>query len=146
MTKALIQVEIGSSERRIFNEQTLEYKETRLGRHPYPYAYGFIIGTSGDDGDCVDCFLLSKQFVTAGSIIECEPIGLLEQYENDEVDHKVLTILPGEDMRLQPNILEELTSFIHTIFSGHPAIIIRVGPVHSREAAHKYIEDLQVEK
>jgi len=142
MIKVLIQVEIGSSQRRIYNERTLEYKETRLGKHPYPSAYGFIPGTSTEDGDCVDCFLLSKELVTAGSIVECEPLGLLEQHENDEIDHKVLAILPGEDIRLRPKVLEELTSFIHAIFSDYPGINVRVGPIHSRKAALKYIEGL----
>jgi len=145
MFKMMIQVEVGSSERRIYNEQTLEYKGTRRGRHPYPFAYGFIGGTSAEDGDCVDCYLLTKEKMAAGSFVECEPAGLLEQFEDDEIDHKVLAVLPGETSTVDLETQEKLRTFIKTIFADHPDINIRVGPVHSREAALNYIRKFQAQ-
>src|SRR5512139_4154132 len=100
MIQMLVQVAAGSCDRRIYNEMTLEYLETRPGSRPYPYPYGFIVGTRAQDGACVDCYLITSDQVTAGSIVECEPVGLLLQDEDGEMDHKVLATLPGQDVEL----------------------------------------------
>ncbi len=87
MIQVLIQVTAGSCDKHFYNERTLTYLETRRGCRPYPYPYGFIIGTSAADGDCVDCYLITNDRLTAGTIVECEPVGLLLQDEDGEVDH-----------------------------------------------------------
>jgi hypothetical protein len=46
MIKILVQVEAGSRDKRLYNEKTLEYKGMSRISQPYPYPYGFIIGTS----------------------------------------------------------------------------------------------------
>lgn len=141
MIKMLIQTEAGSCDRKVYNEKTLEYIKTSHGAHPYPYPYGFIVGTGAEDGDCVDCYLVTKNKVEAGSIVECEPVGLLEQYEDDEVDHKVLAVLPGDDTKLDRVVLEELQTFIKKIFSEFPDMNVRVGRVHPREAALHHLQE-----
>ena len=140
MIKVLIQVEAGSRDKHFYDERTLEYKETRRGSQPYPYAYGFIIGTSAEDGDCVDCYLLSSDGAQAGTIVECEPVGLLEQDEGGEVDHKVLAALPDQAVELGPGLLKELQDFICAIFAKYPEIQVRVGPIRPREAALNHIQ------
>ena len=105
MIKVLIQVEAGSCDRNLYNERTLEYLETQRGSRPYPYPYGFIIGTSATDGDCVDCYLITSDRLAAGTIVECEPIGLLLQDENGEVDHKVLAAIPGQEVVIGQELL-----------------------------------------
>ena len=140
MIKVLIQVAAGSCDRKIYNESTLEYLETRSGSRPYSYPYGFILGTSAADGDGVDCYLLTSDQMTAGSIVECEPVGLLLQDESGEIDHKVLAALPGQEVELGPELLEELQEFIYDLFSAYPEMEIRVGPILSREAALQHLE------
>ena len=143
MIKVLIQVEAGSREKNLYNEKTLEYKETRHASRPYPYAYGFIIGTNAADGDCVDCYIITSNRLMSGAIVECEPIGLLEQDEDDEVDHKVLAALPGQDVGLGSELLKELQDFIHAIFAQYPEVRIRVGPIQPREAALRHIQEFR---
>jgi hypothetical protein len=36
----------------------------------------------------------------AGSIVECEPSGLLEQDEDGDIDHKVLAAISGQNVEL----------------------------------------------
>ena len=60
MIQVLIQVAAGSCKRNLYDESTLEYLETRQASRPYPYPYGFVIGTNAVDGDCVDCYLPSS--------------------------------------------------------------------------------------
>lgn len=139
MIQMLIQVTAGTCDRRIYNESTLEYLETRPGSLPYPYPYGFIIGTHAEDDACVDCYLITRDPMTAGSIVECEPVGLLLQDEGGEMDHKVLATLPGQGMIPGPEILQELQEFITAAFAAHPEIQIRVGPLLPKEEALEHL-------
>jgi inorganic pyrophosphatase len=141
--KVLIQVEAGSRDRKFYNEQTLEYRETRQGAEAYPYPYGFIVGTRAEDGDAVDCYLLTKESVIAGEIVECEPVGLLEQDEDGEIDHKVLAVISGQDVDLNDKLLKELQDFMYLIFSAYPDMHVSVGPIRSREAALHHIQKYQ---
>jgi inorganic pyrophosphatase len=97
--RGAIQVAGGSCEKKLYNERTLECRETRRTARPYPYPYGFIIGTSAADGGCVDCYLITQDRLKAGTIVACEPVGLLEQDEGGEVDHKVLAVCPARMSR-----------------------------------------------
>ena len=141
MIQVLIQVAAGSCDKHFYDERTLEYREMRRGARPYPYAYGFIIGTSAADGDCVDCYLITNDRLAAGTIVECEPIGLLLQDEDGEVDHKVLAAIPGQDVALGEEVLQELQEFIYTIFAKYPDMRVRVGPLLPREAALLHLEE-----
>jgi len=141
MVQVLIQVEVGSHEKNLYDEKTLEYKVTRRVSQPYPYPYGFIIGTTAEDGDAVDCYIITRDKLKAGKIVECEPIGLLEQNEGDEIDHKILATLPGHHVEITPELLKELQGFIYTIFARFPKVQVRVGPIHPKEAAMQYIQD-----
>jgi inorganic pyrophosphatase len=140
MIKMFVQVAAGSCDRKIYNERTLEYLETRHGTWPYPYPYGFIIGTSAEDGACVDCYLITSDQVTAGTIVECEPVGLLLQDEGGEIDHKVLAAMPGQDVVLGPELAQELQEFIYAIFANATDRKIRVGPLLPREAALEHLQ------
>ena len=141
MIKVLIQVGRGHTGRRIYNEHTLEYLHTGPGRHPYPYPYGFIPGTRTDDDACVDCYIITHKPLKAGSIIECEPMGLLEQHEGDEIDHKILAVLPGEHVELDQEVVETLRNFIYTIFSSAPVSYIKIGELLPREQALQHIKE-----
>jgi inorganic pyrophosphatase len=140
MIKMLIQVAAGSCDRRIYRERTLEYLETRHGSHAYPYPYGFIVGTCAEDGDCVDCYLITKEPLPAGSIVDCEAVGLLLQDEAGEIDHKILAVIPGQDVVIGSELLQEMQEFIYAMFAGHPQIEVRVGPILPREAALHHLE------
>ena len=140
MIKILIEVEAGSRDKKLYDELTLEYKETRQVSRPYPYPYGFILGTRGMDGDSVDCYLITNDNLKSGAVVECDPIGLLEQDEDGEVDHKVLAVLPGQIMEVDQKLYKELQDFIHAVFAEFPAVRVHVGCILSREAALDYIE------
>jgi len=141
MIQVLIQVAAGSSDKCFYNEKTLEYLETRHLSQPYPYPYGFIINTYAEDGDCVDCYLITSERLAPGTIVECEPIGLLLQDENDEIDHKVLAAIPGQEVTLGEELLNKLQEFIYALFAQYPDMQVRVGPILSREAALHHLQE-----
>ena len=140
MIKVCIEVEAGSCNRHRYNEKTLEYQGTRRIARPYPYPYGFILGTRAADGDSVDCYLITHDRVKAGTIVECEPIGLLEQDEDGEVDHKVLAALPGQEVEVGQGLLQELRDFIYAVFAPFPDVCVRVGRLLPCEAALPHIQ------
>jgi inorganic pyrophosphatase len=140
MIKVCIEVEAGSCDRHRYNEKTLEYKSTRRISQPYPYPYGFILGTSAADGDNVDCYLITNDHLHAGTVVECEPIGLLEQDEDGEADHKVLAVMPGQGIEVGQGLLQELWDFIYAMFAQFPDVCVRVGRLLPREAALHHIQ------
>ena len=140
MIQVLIQVAVGSRDKNFYNEKTLEYVATRQVFRPYPYPYGFIIGTNASDGDCVDCYLITSESVAPGRIMDCQPVGLLLQDENGEVDHKVLATLVGQDVVVVPELLRQLQEFIYAIFAPYPDMQVRVGPILPREAALHHLK------
>jgi len=141
MLKVLIEVEAGSCDKKLYDELTLEYKETRRVSQPYPYPYGFIIGTRGADGDSVDCYLITNDSPKSGAIVECDPIGLLKQDEDGELDHKVLASLPGQSVEVSQKLHKELQDFIYAVFSDFPEVHVHVGDILPREVALKYIQE-----
>jgi inorganic pyrophosphatase len=140
MIKVFIQVAAGSCDRKIYNEKTLKYKGTRRGSQPYPYPYGFILYTTAEDGGNLDCYILTNEGLESGTIVECEPIGLLEQYEGEEVDHKILAALPGRGVTVSQENLQILQDFIYAAFANSPEGKVRVGPILPREAALRHIQ------
>ena len=146
MIKVFIEVAAGERDRHLYDEETLAYKGTRRVAHLYPYPYGFIIGTSTVDGGGVDCYVITKERLKPGTIVDCEPLGLLEQDEDGEPDHKVLAALPGQDILLDQRLLETLRAFIHRIFARFPEMVVRVGPLHPRQAALDYIQENSPQK
>ena len=105
-----------------------------------PYPYGFILGTRAADGDNVDCYLITTEPLQSGRIVECEPIGLLEQDEDGEVDHKVLAAMPGQAVEVGQALLQELRDFIYAVFAQFPDVDVRVGRLLPREVALRHIQ------
>ncbi len=136
--KVFIEAESGSCDKGMYNEKTFEKLSVRTAIVPYPY--GFILNTSTDDGDGVDCYVITKAGLKESSKVDCEIIGLLEFFEGEERDHKVLSCLPEEGIELTKELREELKEFIETIFSKYPEVQIRVGSLLSRETALNFIQ------
>jgi inorganic pyrophosphatase len=143
MIKVFIEAEAGSRNKNRYDKKTLVYKETGEVAQPYPYPYGFILGTRGPDDDSVDCYILTKDALKAGTMVECEPIGLLEQHEGEEIDHKVLATLSGQEIELDSELHKKLSDFIHALFAEFPELNVRVGRILPREAALIHIQNFR---
>jgi len=117
----------------------LELKRQGETLLPYPYPYGFVLGTRADDGDGVDCYVLTKEPLRHGGIVEAEPAALLPMTEDDEEDGKILAVLPGSSIDEFPGAGEELRTFILGIFRKFPEVRVRVGEVLPRKAAMEFL-------
>lgn len=138
--EVFIQAAAGSVEKQVLDERTLEYRSTFVVPLPYPFPYGFVIGTSTEDGDCIDCYVISKRPLATGSTVRCTPVALLEQLENGEVDHKILAVLPDDAEELPlDQAIETLREFILGIFAHFPGVTVALGRVHDAASASAFI-------
>lgn len=137
--KVFIENEAGSWVKHEHNEKTLELLDTSQVSRPYPVPYGFVLNTTAEDGDNVDCFVLTKRPIGTGDIVDCEPIGLMEQIEDGEVDHKVLAILPGEQQALDSEIRQTLIDFANHVFDDIAGKTMNIGRFLDKDAALQYV-------
>ena len=61
----------------------------------YPYNYGFVAGTKGEDGDPLDIMVISKGKFLPNTVISVRPIGLLLMKDEEGVDTKIMSV-PSE--------------------------------------------------
>jgi inorganic pyrophosphatase len=137
--RVFIENEAGSSDKSTFDERTLAFVRRERVSRSYPYPYGFVLGTKGGDGDAVDCFVLTRTPLRSGSVVECEPLGLLEQVEDGEIDHKVLAALAGEDVALDDAAVAAVADFIAGVFAHIPGKRVTLGRLLPRVDAEAYV-------
>ncbi len=58
----------------------------------YPFNYGFIPGTSAEDGDPTDVLVISSYPVQPGAVIPSRPIGMLEMEDEAGIDTKIIAV------------------------------------------------------
>jgi inorganic pyrophosphatase len=137
--KVFIQNEAGSFVKRFHDEKTLELKGEEQVSRAYPIPYGFIVDTTAEDGDNVDCFVLTRKDLRTGQIVECDVIGLMEQIEDGQIDHNVLAALHGEDPELTSEVELTLTEFVRHVFDHIPGKSIQIGVFLGKWAAVEHV-------
>jgi inorganic pyrophosphatase len=94
--EVLVFVEIpkGSHLKFEFDEKLKRIKLDRVlyGPNYFPFEYGFIMDTKGEDGDPLDCVLLSSFPTFPGCILKAKVIGMLEMEDEEGVDTKILAV------------------------------------------------------
>jgi len=135
-----IENEAGAALKNLHDEVSLRHTGSVVVSRPYPYPYGFVLHTENDDGDGLDCYVLTERALCRGDIVECEPIGLMEQLEDGEQDHNVLCVLPGEPRRVDEVVRHRLTEFVSHVFDDVPGRVVQAGPFDGPEAARRLIE------
>jgi inorganic pyrophosphatase len=143
--KIFVEAELGSFEKRQYDEKTLEDKGIRRVILSYPFPYGFIMKTETEDGDGIDAYVITKDHLDVGQIVECEPIGMLEVIEGNEIDNKVLACMSGQAAEIDEKLVEVLQNFIYGIFKDNPDVKIKVGRSFSKQETIKYIEKHKIE-
>ena len=101
--RAVIEIPAGSVEKRQYDVATNSFPIDRRNGIPrivrflpYPANYGFIPGTrmlkeEGGDGDAVDVFVICCA-LPSGTVIEVEPIGIIELLDAGERDDKLVAL------------------------------------------------------
>lgn len=101
--RAVIEIPAGTVEKRQYDVATNTFPidkrngvPRRIAFLPYPANYGFIPGTKmnkeeGGDGDAVDVFVICGT-VPSGTVMEVEPIGIIELLDAGERDDKLIAL------------------------------------------------------
>lgn len=118
--KVFIENEAGSDQKNIFNEKTLEYRKSYTVSAHYPFPYGFLLDTTSGDGDNLDCFVLTREHLKSGEIVEVEAVGMFEDIEDGEEDHKILAVPAGESWTINAEIENIFLDFSAKVFSHIP--------------------------
>jgi inorganic pyrophosphatase len=137
--QVFIENQAGSRRKNIYDERTLRHLRTFDVSASYPYPYGFVVGTVSGDNDAVDCFVLTSEPLIAGTTLECDPIGLLEQVEDGEIDHKILAVPSGGSAKIDDAVVAALKEFISGVFSHVPDKRMEIGRLLDRHAAESYL-------
>lgn len=137
----------GSSQKNYHNEKTRTWLYSVDVSHAYPYPYGFIVGTTASDGGNVDCYVITRRAVAPNEIVACEPIGLMEQFEDGIVDHNVLARPVGETVEINDETKRALTEHVTECFRHLADKKMTVGrflPTAAAEAHIKRHRDSQI--
>ncbi|MFA6908329.1 MAG: inorganic diphosphatase [Patescibacteria group bacterium] len=104
----------------IFDKKTGKLVETVPFDLTYPYPYGYILNTRAEDGQNVDCYVITTNKLQVASIVECEPIGMVEWFEDGVADHKVLMVPNDETGSVTSEVKARITQFALHFFDHQP--------------------------
>jgi len=99
--RVFIEIPAGGSIKYEVDEETGELTVDRFlhTAFVYPFNYGFIRNTKGEDGDPLDVLVLCSQPVMPGVVMKCHEIGLLEMEDEGGIDTKILAV---PDKKIDP--------------------------------------------
>jgi inorganic pyrophosphatase len=100
LINVLIEIAAGSKNKYEFDKDMNAFALDRVlySSVMYPYDYGFIPNTLGDDGDPLDGMVIMDEPTFPGCVIAARPIGYLEMIDGGEGDEKILCV-PDQDPR-----------------------------------------------
>ena len=58
----------------------------------YPYNYGFVPDTKGEDGDALDIMVVSSAAFAPNTVVVARPIGALLMRDEEGVDTKIIAV------------------------------------------------------
>ncbi|MBL3284759.1 Inorganic pyrophosphatase [Rickettsiales endosymbiont of Paramecium tredecaurelia] len=95
--EAQILVEISMNSQPVKYEFDKEVGALRVDRFlnvamRYPYNYGFLPGTLGQDGDPLDALLISNHEVVAGALVKTKIVGMMVMEDESGMDEKLILV------------------------------------------------------
>ena len=148
-----------------FSRQKYEFDEelkavkldrTLFGPMYFPFEYGFIKDTMGEDGDPLDVVLLSSFPTFPGCYVKAEPIGLLEMTDEAGVDTKIIAVPSSKidprfsqikDVKdLPEHTKKEIKEFLENYKNLEPGKWVKVKDFKSKTEAEKIIEEARKRK
>jgi len=138
--RVFVQNEAGSDRKNIHDEKTLMYKKTVAVSRPYPFPYGFVLDTTNEDGDNLDCYIITTQILRTGQIVDCYVVGLMEQIEDGMEDHSLLAVPINESAELTTQVKATLVDFVKHVFQHKKGKVIQAGRFWGPKEAKSYLE------
>jgi len=153
--KAFIEIPAGSSVKYEVDEDTGELTVDRFlhTAFTYPFNYGYIKDTLGEDGDPVDVVILSSRPVVPGVIMKIEVIGILDMEDEAGPDAKLLAV-PTEKIDpfygawkeiddIPQTLLNQIKHFFENYKTLEPEKWVKVRDFKDKQAALAEIKNSQ---
>ena len=109
--KAVIEIEKGSNLKYEYdpNQEIFILDFTFTPDLLFPYAYGFIPGTLGGDGDPLDVFVLSSPHpLKQDNVVDVRPIGMIDLIDQGQEDYKIIAVPVGDEAYQDVNDISQL--------------------------------------
>ncbi len=105
---AVIEIPKGSGNKYEYEESTDEIRLDRVlhSSMRYPFDYGFIPQTRGQDGDHLDILVIISTELFSGCVVPARPIGIADMEDENGQDWKIIAVAEN-DPRLKE--VEELS-------------------------------------
>ena len=144
--KVFIENPSGVTLKKEFLDELGEWKTIGHLAVPYPYPYGFVLSTAQEDGDPLDAFLITSEpsKINRGKVLEISVLGLVEYFEDEQRDYKILVRKKEEEVAVSDEIKEKIKNFLLHAFDNRPEKKVKFGGFRSIEEANKEIERCQL--
>ena len=92
--KVYIEIPEGSKVKYERDEETGMLMCDRILHTPmnFPFNYGFVLGSKGQDGDPTDVVVLTSEAIVPGVGMKAKLIGMLEMTDDEGVDTKLIAV------------------------------------------------------
>ncbi len=86
LANVVIETPRGSRNKFAYDEKlgVIRLKKVLPAGMEFPYDFGFIPSTEGEDGDPVDALLLMDEPANPGTLVRCRPIGIIEGEQTED--------------------------------------------------------------
>lgn len=148
-----VEIPKGSNQKYEYDEKSGQIKLDRTLYSPiyFPFEYGFIKETLGQDGDPLDVVLITTFPTFPGCLVEGRVIGYLEMEDEEGIDTKIVA-LPKEkiDPRLShikeiddlpEHTKKEIKEFFETYKRLEPGKWVKLRDFKSRKEAEKMVKE-----
>lgn len=90
----VIDIPMNSTSKFEYNEKGGYFTLDRTLYSPliYPFEYGFVPQTHGQDGDALDVVLLASRPTFSGCVVKSRVIGVLKMSDEAGIDHKLICV------------------------------------------------------
>ncbi|HMR48683.1 MAG TPA: inorganic diphosphatase [Arachnia sp.] len=78
----------------------------------YPYDYGFVEGTLGEDGDPLDAMVIGEEPTFPGCLIECKAVAMFRMRDEMGGDDKVLCVPTADTRRSHLTDLDAVPEYV----------------------------------
>jgi inorganic pyrophosphatase len=106
----------------------------------YPYPYGYIMDTLSNDGDNLDCYIITNKKLKVGSVVSCKSVGIVEWFEDNTSDHKILAVIANESYHINHLVKERIIYFANHFFDSSPEKQYLLGRFRGKAKAEELIK------
>lgn len=116
MIKAIVEIPKGSIYKYEIKDNELILD--RVINQPIPYNYGYIPNTMCGDGDPLDIFILSKDYIPPTTKVSVLLLGVFQCLDNGDIDDKLIGVLIGETSEDLLTVRDRIRNYLETYKEG----------------------------